>query len=71
MIDKDNKMPNKCCFNCVNGMQFAVPRKDNSEYDRVVRFNSEKRICGENYRMPSYPMYEKRSCKGFEKKTAL
>jgi len=32
----------------------------------AIEFNKTKRFCGNHWLIPSYDMYEKRSCKGFE-----
>lgn len=62
-------IPKKCCYNCANGGKYAVPKKVTTQnYKEIIEFNNTKRICVANYNMPSYPMYEKRSCKGFEGK---
>ena len=61
-------IPKKCCFNCANGVKYSIPKKESNEYAWAIEFNNTKRICVANYRMPSYPMYERRHCRYFEEK---
>ena len=54
------RKPKRCCYNCDYGLEVA------STPERALEFNSKRRVCSANYNLPTYPMYEKRSCKGFE-----
>ena len=70
-MDSGNK-PYKCCANCdcaMKACEKTIVRQDGvlmeGRNETAVKFNKTRRICGDNYNLPSYNMFEKRSCTKF------